>query len=182
MCKQIVATYRTLWAPEVPELWWNLKKMAHGAIRNPGKAFRANCGVDYYFDRQAKRPTLICRLLNGKEIFYPEPEIKPDQFDRPAIFYSAVKVQVYRQSCAWYGVLTENVVSALARELLVEAITRLKEAGHRVILSVHDELVVEGAGLTTETVEELMSAAPQWATDAGVPIGVEAFITQRYRK
>ena len=78
--------------------------------------------------------------------------------------------------------LTENVVSALARELLVEAITRLKEAGHRVILSVHDELVVEGAGLTTETVEELMSAAPQWATDAGVPIGVEAFITQRYRK
>jgi hypothetical protein len=51
-----------------------------------------------------------------------------------------------------------------------------------VILSVHDELVVEGVDLTKELMEELMSAAPQWAIDAGIPIAVEAFITQRYRK
>ena len=182
ICNQIVATYRAIWASRVPTLWSNLKKMAHAAIRNPGKEFRADCGVQYYFDPRAKRPALICRLLNGKEIFYPEPEIKSDKFGRPAIFFSAVKGQVYRRNCAWKGLLTENVVSALARELLVEAIARLKAAGHRVILSVHDELVVEGVDLTKELMEELMSAAPQWAIDAGIPIAVEAFITQRYRK
>jgi DNA polymerase len=156
--------------------------MAHAAIRKPGNEFRTDCGVRYYFDPHAKRPALICRLLNDKEIFYPEPEIKPDKYGMPAIFFSAVKDRVYRRNCAWKGLLTENVVSALARELLVEAIIRIEAAGHCVILSVHDELVVEDPDLTKELMEKIMSAAPQWAIDAGIPIAVEAFITQRYRK
>ena len=169
ICNRIVTTYREVWAPQVPELWWNLKKTAHAAVRNAGKEFSAICGVRYFFDTGAKRPVLICRLLNGKESFYPEPEIKPDDFGKPAIFYSAVKDRVYRRNVAWHGVLTENVVSALARELLVAAILRLQTRGYRVVLSVHDELVVEGA-------------VPQWAIDASIPIAVEAFVTTRYRK
>ena len=125
---------------------------------------------------------LCCRLLNGKEIFYPNPEIKLDQFGKSAIFFSAVKNRIWRRNVAWQGLLTENVVSALARELLVEAILRLMANGYRVVLSVHDELVVEGADLTKELMENIMSIPPQWAVDAGIPIAVEAFVTNRYRK
>jgi DNA polymerase len=181
-CEAIVAAYRTTWAPLVPDMWWNLRNMAHAAVREPGKTSLAKCGVEYYFDAQTKRPMLICRLLNDKEIFYPESEIKPDQYGHPAIYFSAVKGQVYRRQCAWHGLLTENVVSALAREILVAAIQRLHEAGHRVILSVHDEIVIEGVGLTKEGMEELMSAAPQWVIDIGIPIAVEAWVGNRYRK
>ena len=125
---------------------------------------------------------LICRLLNSKEIFYSEPKIEIDRFGKPAIFFSAIKNRVWRRQIAWHGVLTENVVSAHARELLVEAILRLIAAGHRVVLSVHDELVVEGTNLTKELMEVIMSQPPQWAVDAGIPIAVEAFVTPRYRK
>jgi DNA polymerase bacteriophage-type len=125
---------------------------------------------------------LICRLLNGKEIVYPEPEIKPDEWGKLAIFFSAVKDRVYRRVCAWHGLLTENVVSALARELLVAAIARLVARGYQAVLSVHDELVCEGVNLTKALMEEIMSEPPQWAIDAGIPIAVEAFVAARYRK
>jgi DNA polymerase len=181
-CNRIVTTYRTVWAPLVPKLWYNLKKTAHRAVRNPGKECTAACGVQYVFDSCARYPTLICRLLNGKEIYYPEPEMKLDQYGKPAIYFSAVKSRIWRRSAAWHGTLTENVVSALARELLVEAIIRLRAAGYRVVLSVHDEIVVEGADLTKELMEKIMSTPPQWAIDAGIPIAVEAWISPRYRK
>jgi DNA polymerase len=181
-CNRIVTTYRTVWAPKVPDLWRDLKKTAHRAVRNPEKEFSAACGVQYLFDRHGSRPVLICRLLNGKEIFYPEPEIKPDQFGEPAIFFSAIKNRVYRRQCAWHGVLTENCISALARELLVEAIVRLQAAGYRVVLSVHDELVVEGKNITEKLMTEIMAQSPQWAVDAGVPIAVEGWVGTRYRK
>src|SRR5262249_54467619 len=138
--------------------------------------------VEYFCDRRGGRPTLICRLLNGKEIFYPEPEIKLDDYGKPAIFFSAIKNRVFRRQAAWHGVLTENVVSGLARELLAAAVTRIIAAGHRVVLSVHDELVVEGDDLTKEEMERIMSTPPQWAVDAGIPIAVEAWVGARYRK
>jgi DNA polymerase bacteriophage-type len=181
-CNRIVETYRTTWAKQVTKLWKNLKGTAHYAVRKPGKEISAVCGVRYFFDARAKQPVLICRLLNGKEIFYPEPEIKLDKFGKPAIFFSAVKNRIWRRDAAWHGVLTENVVSALAREILVEALIRLAARGYRVVLSVHDEIVVEGAGLTKELMEEIMAESPQWAKDAGIPIAVEAFVGTRYRK
>lgn len=122
-------------------------------------------------------------MLNGKEIYYPRPEIKPDaKYGRPAIYFSAAKGRLWRRNIAWRGLLTENVVSALARELLVEAIKRLIAPGYRVVLSVHDELVIEGPELSKELMEQIMSEPPQWAVDAGIPIAVEAWVGKRYRK
>jgi DNA polymerase len=182
-CQEIVDTYRNVWAPKVPKLWKNLRYAAHAAMRNSGHPFPAECGVEYFFDQKATRPALICRLLNGKEIFYPEPEIKLDEnYGKPEIFFSAVKDHKFTRVKAWHGLLTENIVSAHAREIQVGAIQNVQNAGYRVILSVHDEVVAEGPDLTKAGMEALMSKAPQWAVDAGIPIAVEAFITKHYRK
>src|SRR5262249_1795507 len=155
-------------------------KTAHNAVRNPGTECHAACGVQYFFDPSARYPALICRLLNGKEVFYPSPEMKPDQFGKPAIFYSAVKNRIWRRSVAWYGVLTDNAVPPFARELRAALTLRLIAAGYRGVLSGHDELVVGGPALAREAMEAIMSEPPQWAIDAGIPIAVEAFVTKRY--
>lgn len=76
------------------------------------------------------------------------------------------------------GRLTENVTQATARDLLAEALILLDAAGLPVVAHVHDEVVVE----TTEheKVVRLMTKVPKWAP--GLPLGAEAFVTERYRK
>lgn len=78
--------------------------------------------------------------------------------------------------------LTENSVQALARELLVDAMLRLEEQGFPVVLTVHDEIIVEHPDITKETLEEIMSVRPQWAEQLGVPVKAKAWVGKRYRK
>jgi len=86
------------------------------------------------------------------------------------------------------GKLTENVVQAVCRDLLADAMTRIEagEAGLdvRVVLHVHDELVVEvpskGAKRALRAVERVMRDGPSWA--AGFPLGVDGAVAKRYTK
>ena len=79
------------------------------------------------------------------------------------------------------GKLAENVTQAVARDLLVEAMLQLDEAGHRVVGHVHDEILVEGASETSVAeVTALMAKNPAWA--AGLPLAAEGDVCDRYRK
>ena len=54
---------------------------------------------------------------------------------------------------AYGGLWTENIVSAVSRDLLAAALIRLERAGYRTVLHVHDEIICEtpiGFGNTEE--------------------------------
>ena len=73
-------------------------------------------------------------------------------------------------------------MQALARELLVAAMFRFEERGFPVVLTVHDEIVIEHPEITKELVKEIMSERPQWAVEIELPVAVEAWSGRRYRK
>lgn len=79
------------------------------------------------------------------------------------------------------GLLTENVVSAIARDILRDAAIRLDQAGYRIILRVHDELVME---VSTDTdlrpIRNLMAKNPPWLADC--PIDISVSESPRYKK
>jgi DNA polymerase len=88
----------------------------------------------------------------------------------------------YGKKRAYGGSLTENVVQAIARDFLVEAMLRVESSGYPIIATIHDEIIVEapnGFGSLAEF-EKLMSLVPRWGV--GCPIGVEGFEAERYRK
>ena len=78
--------------------------------------------------------------------------------------------------------MTENVVSALARELLVDRMFALEAAGYPIVFTVHDEIVVEHLDVAKETIERIMSERPPWAETLGVPVRAKAWTGKRYRK
>jgi DNA polymerase len=83
---------------------------------------------------------------------------------------------------AYGGLWTENVVSAISRDLLAAALMRLELAGYRVILHIHDEIITEclaGFGSTNEFTQ-LMTTVPSWAI--GLPIAAKAWTGQRFCK
>lgn len=76
----------------------------------------------------------------------------------------------------------ENFTQAIARDLLMNAIIKIEEAGHEIVLSVHDELVAETAkGLVTlNEIRDIMLQLPGWA--ANWPVRAEGFIGDYYQK
>ena len=87
------------------------------------------------------------------------------------------------------GIITENIVQAVARDILVQALRNLEEAGWPVVTHIHDEVVCEipqdkrdlsEAELVTE-VSEIMCRPPYWADDDLV-IKAAGYTCQRYHK
>jgi DNA polymerase len=80
------------------------------------------------------------------------------------------------------GVLTENIVQATARDLMMPALLRLEERGYRVLLSVYDEGVCErekGKGKVDEFIK-ILCQLPPWAE--GLPLEAKGWSGPRYRK
>ena len=86
-----------------------------------------------------------------------------------------------RRMYYWGGVLFENVVQAVARDVLRDAILRLESAGYPVIFSSHDEIISEvDPSVSAEEVIKIMCIPPIWAQN--LPLSAEAVASRHYLK
>ncbi len=117
--------------------------------------------------RTLKYPGVRVSIVNGREqLWMPDP-MKPG---------NRIKM--------WGGYLTENVVQAMSRDLLGEAMLRLEARGKHTALHCHDELVlVESKDTANECLEmtiEEFTREPVWAP--GLPLAAEGSVATRYGK
>ena len=109
---------------------------------------------------------------------------KVDWFDAPTIRFWGVDSKSYKWSkqYTYGGSLSENVTQAVARDLLALSMLRLRDAGYKIVLHVHDEAVAEmkdGEGSLEEFLK-IMVELPDWAL--GLPVKADGYVARRYRK
>jgi DNA polymerase len=166
--------------PAIKRFWYNVDRAAWTAVRERGRVVR--CG------RVAFKSTgsfLFLRLPSGRKIAYPQPRIIGDEREQFVVFADNAGGQF--KDCrhgqgAYGGLWTENIVSGIARDILVEAMQRIEAAGYSIVLHVHDEICCEvpiGFG-STEEFTLLMTRKPAWALD--LPIAAKAWTGPRYCK
>lgn len=84
----------------------------------------------------------------------------------------------------WYGMVTENCSQSLARDIFCHQLMNIENAGHKIILHVHDEVIIECAETeaeqTLKEVTQIMSTPPPWIPD--IPLSAEGAITKIYTK
>lgn len=181
-CQKAVETYRKVWAPCVPKLWYGLEDAAAKAVWDGGR--REAYGVVY----ERVDGFLRARLPSGRPIWYHNPQPAMDETpwgeEKPGWTYQAQKNGRWITVNAYGGLLTENVVQALARDLLVAAMAQCEQNGMPVVLTVHDEIIAEPekALATKELLAQLMTASPRWTAELKVPIQIDAWVGNRYRK
>ena len=156
---------------------------------NPGfwrmldNAFRDHIGRDFEIP-----------LPSGRSLRYPqvmkEHKRVPDP-DRPGKWltktvYTALAFDEERNAVIrkpfYGGLLCENIVQAIARDVFGECVIRLNETpGINVLWTVHDEAVIEARpDISPEQVEALMSVTPDWLP--GCPVACEVKVIPHYTK
>jgi DNA polymerase len=195
LAQRAVQTYRDT-HPKVKQFWYDANDAAKVAVEHPGQRVAFGPRGDCVF--VSTRKFLWLQLPSKRLLCYPAPKIEErivpwwDAADhppgtppekRPAVTVSGVDSQTRRwvRYALYGGLITENIVQALARDIIAEAMLRADAAGYEVVLSVHDEIVSEAAPeLGLAGFEAAIAGTPEWAP--GFPVKWEAWAGPRYRK
>jgi DNA polymerase len=132
----------------------------------------------------AKKGMLVVQLPSGRCLHYQNPKLSTGKFGNCSLSYEGLN-QTTRQWCrqdTYGGKLVENIVQAIARDCLAVAMLRLDEAGYRIVIHVHDEVVLEVPDDfgSLEQVNAIMSRAIPWAK--GLDLKAESYQTTYYKK
>lgn len=179
---KVVAAYREKYH-RVATMWADNEASAIAAVESRSPV---HCGkVRWLYEA----PFLYCELPSGRRLAYMEPRVKltmmPWGKEKAVLSHMGVNpvTRQWQRLTVYGGLLTENIVQAVARDLMACGMHRAEATGmYRIVLTVHDELVAEaplGAGSVKEF-ELLMSALPPWAY--GCPVDAEGWAGPRYRK
>lgn len=182
LAKKIVRDWRQA-NQNIVNLWYNMEYAAVRAVKQRGST--QTCS---YVKWGVNGKHLFCLLPSGRLMAYYDPIIKaepgPYGKRRSVLTYMGMDSYTYQytRQKTYGGKLVENVVQAIARDLLAEAIPRMELAGYPVVLHVHDEIlseVDEGTG-SVEEHERLMAKCPEWFPDC--PISASGWRGKRYKK
>ena len=178
---------------KVVSLWRSLEdcvKRCIGTRRE--QVYRINDVSSIIFRYESGAMTI--EIPSGRKLFYPSARMGRrtiegvnGSFEVEDISYMGqdqtsgkwVKLNTYG------GKLTENVVQAIARDLLANAIFKVFDLGFNIVLHVHDEIAAEipkdgNEEKTLQIMSDAMCNAPSWAK--GIPLRAAGYITEYYKK
>mgnify|MGYP003440541638 CR=1 FL=1 len=166
--------------PMIRNLWYDLERAAKAAIQNPDKAYVVRA-MQFEMRRDpGGTPWLLLRKPNGRFLCYRNPEIDDGEISYEGMNQYTRKWERLRT----YGAkFLENLSQAVARDVFKVGSLRAVEAGYKIVLPVHDELVCEvpdKSEFTAEGLSAIMAQGIDWAE--GLPLAAEGFTSYRYRK
>ena len=163
--------------PHIVKLWTEVGNTAMKAIKEKTIVSLGKLVFMY------ERGILFIRLPSGRRLSYIKPRIGTNRFGGDSITYMGVGTsKKWERLETFGGKLVENIVQAIARDLLASAMMNVANAGYDIVFHVHDEIIAEvpdGQGSVDEMCK-LMSINPDWAD--GIPLSADGYECEYYRK
>ena len=131
---------------------------------------------------------LTITLPSGRTICYPRAEVETEYNDGWRGDHDIIEYEGLNQTTkkwgkvrTYGGKLTENIVQAVARDILGIVILRAKAEGLNIVFHIHDEIIVEATpDQTLADVEALFSKPIDWCRD--LPLKGAGYTTPYYLK
>ena len=131
---------------------------------------------------------LTITLPSGRTICYPRAEVETEYNDGWRGDHDIIEYEGLNQTTkkwgkvrTYGGKLTENIVQAVARDILGIVILRAKAANLNIVFHIHDEIIVEATpDQTLADVEALFSKPIDWCRD--LPLKGAGYTTPYYLK
>ena len=187
-----VKAFREL-CPEIVNAWTQLENCVFQVIRTHRPVKWKCLTIEY------TKPFLTIKLPSGRKMYYFRPRIAERQMTvqsgpRKGENYTTLNFQYEGKieksgGSSWGkvfshgGKLVENIVQALARDVLAEGMKKAHRMGFKIVMHIHDEIVTEvpeDSPLTVADLISCMAAKLPWAP--GLPLGAAGWSGYFYRK
>lgn len=160
--QQQVALFRSAY-PDIPRFWYALQDAAMSAIQDRTTRNVGRFAFDY------SDGWLMLSLPSGRALAYPQAHIRQGRFGAEIAYTAREGKRLVIGTHP--GKLTENIVQAIARDVLCHGIMLAERAGLTVVGHVHDEIVCEADEHDDTALPRLlqcMGSAPAWCSDAPI--------------
>lgn len=176
--REAVGAYRDE-CPNIVKYWRTVQRaFVHAATKHTEVSLPH--GLRFGWDRG----WVYITLPSGRRLHYWDVRVSYEKNPKRAMPDTVISYAdtPHSRSNMYGGKIVENIVQAVARDIMANGMWNAERAGYPVVSTVHDEVLAEldvGKGELSEYVAALCRL-PAWAR--GCPITAEGFETQRYRK
>lgn len=164
----------------IVDFWHAVERYAIDTVQR-GVTGYMPCGIVFGRDEDY----LMIRLPSRRRLYYYKPEIRMNDRGKDAIHFLGTnqKTGKWEYISTYGGKLTENIVQAVARDLLANSMMNLYREGFRIDFHIHDEVILEvpeDSGKNLGDAIRIMCRLPEWAK--GLPLNADGFESYYYKK
>ena len=162
--------------PNIVRFWWDVDEAAKQAARD--KATTSTHGIRFSYESGF----LFIGLPSGRRLAYVKPRIGTNDFGSDCVTYEGVGATKKWERIDTYGPkLAENLCQSISRDLLCHAMQQLEAVGCRIVMHIHDEVVIEAPpNIYLQNIETSMAIVPDWAQ--GLLLNADGYETNFYKK
>lgn len=162
--------------PAIVKLWWDVHRCVIKAVKDKQPQTYKCLTFEY------QSGMLFIGLPSGRRLAYAKPSVYRNDYDRDEIAYMGVDATKKWGKIASYGPkFVENIIQAMSRDILAEAMARMEAAGYDIVMHVHDEAVIEAPrDAVLEDACQIMSKAPDWTP--GLILNAAGYECEFYQK
>ncbi|KRN88712.1 DNA polymerase [Ligilactobacillus ceti] len=160
--------------PHIVEFWWAVDKAVKDCIKQ--RITTKTHGIKFIY----KSGILFIELPSKRRLAYIKPKIEINQYGSESVSYEGIGVGKKWDRLESYGPkFVENIVQAIARDLLMFAITNLSDL--EIVAHIHDELIIEGdKSLSLDKICKDMSMLPDW--NKTLLLNADGYTCEFYKK
>jgi DNA polymerase len=163
---------------KIVEVWDVVGNAAINTVSGHGEVLPH--GIRMYM----KKGILFIELPSGRVLSYMKAELKPGKFGSDALTYQGMDqtTKQWKTQDTYGGKLVENIVQAIARDCLAHAMLVLDAVGYKIVMHVHDEIVVEvdENNDCMEDINKIMGQPIKWAK--GLLLKADSYESKYYKK
>ena len=161
--------------PNIVSLWWDIDSVVKRVVKTRTKEKYKSLIISY------EKGILFIELPSKRRLAYPKAKIGMNRFGGESVVYEGVVLgNKWDKIESYGGKFVENIVQAIARDILAEAMMRLEKKGFNIVMHIHDEVVIESDSSSIEEINEIMSIVPIWAP--GLILDADGFESEFYKK
>lgn len=167
--------------PKVVKLWKTCEMAAKTCIEER-RTVKIRCGIAFRYIQG----NLFITLPNGRHLCYWGTRLAEDPRGwGTKLIYKGVNqtTKQWGDVETYGGKLVENIVQATARDCLAEVMKRVSSLGYKIVMHVHDEIIVDVPNEDKDAPEKItaiMGEPISWAMD--LPLRGETYETNFYKK
>jgi DNA polymerase len=163
-------------------LWGDVESCAIRAIKTKKKVVSIHKGLEF----ECNDEVFTIKLPSGRKLFYRSPSFSQNKWGKESIIYKGMDqtTKQWGNVDTYGGKLVENIIQAIARDLLAQSMLRINGAGFEIVMHVHDEVVCEvpldKSEENLKAIEDIMATPIDWAE--GLTLTADGYLTPFYKK